>query len=53
MTQKEIAKLLEVSRQTVISIENEHRNPSLELALKISETFDKPIDKIFKLEGSK
>jgi len=51
LTQKEIAKLLEVSRQTVISIEKERQDPSLELAFKISETFDKPVKKIFKVES--
>lgn len=50
LTQKDLAKLLEVSRQTVISIEKERRDPSLELAFKISQTFDRPVRKIFKLE---
>jgi len=51
LTQKDLAKLLEVSRQTVISIEKERRDPSLELAFKISRTFEKPVRKIFEVDA--
>jgi len=46
-TQEELAIELDVSRQTINAIENEKYNASLELALKISETFQKPVKKIF------
>ena len=46
-TQSELAELLAVSRQTIISIENGRYDPSLTLAFKISETFNLPIEKIF------
>lgn len=41
------AVLLQVSRQTIISIENGRYNPSLELALKIAKIFKLPVEKIF------
>jgi putative transcriptional regulator len=50
MTQEELADLLHVSRQTVISIENGRYNPSLELAFKISKIFHKSIEEIFNYE---
>jgi putative transcriptional regulator len=39
--------LLDVSRQTVISIENGRYDPSLPLAFKIGRIFEKPIESIF------
>ena len=47
ITQEELAKVLGVSRQTIISIEKGHYIPSLPLALKISEFFDCPTDEMF------
>jgi putative transcriptional regulator len=47
LSQAELAKLLEVSRQTVISIENGRYLPSLPLAFRIATLFDLPIEKIF------
>jgi len=46
-TQAELAKELEVSRQTVNAIETGKYDPSLPLAFKISRLFDKPIEDIF------
>lgn len=51
--QKEMAKALEVSRQTMTAIEKGKYNPSLELSLKIAAYFDMPFDEIFYLEGKK
>ncbi len=42
-SQGELAKALGVSRQTVISIEKERYNPSLELAFSIAALFDCPL----------
>lgn len=47
MSQAEMASLLDVSRQTVISIENGRYLPSLPLAFRIAALFDLPIEKIF------
>ena len=47
LTQKELAKLLEVSRQTINSIENGRYDPSITLAFKIAKFFHKKIEEIF------
>lgn len=50
ITQEELAKQVDVSRQTINAIETGKYDPSLELALKISGYFDKETEQIFKLE---
>ena len=45
--QEELAEALEVSRQTIGSLENGRYNPSLILAFKISRYFNKRIEDIF------
>lgn len=50
LTQIEFAKLIEVSRQTVISLESGKYNPSLPLAYKISKIFNKTIEEVFVFE---
>ena len=45
--QEDLGKALQVSRQTISSIENGKYNPSLELAFKISRYFNMPIEEIF------
>ena len=50
VTQTELAEALDVSRQTVFAIETQNYNPSVELALKISKYFNKPVEKIFSLK---
>jgi putative transcriptional regulator len=47
MTQQEFAKMLGVSRQTIIAIENGRYHPSLELAFKIGRVMELPLEKIF------
>lgn len=47
MTQSELAEKLEVSRQTINSLENGRYDPSIILAFKISKFFNMPIEKIF------
>lgn len=42
MTQQELAERVSVTRQTILSIENGKYYPSLELAYKIAEVFEKP-----------
>jgi len=51
MTQQELADTVDVSRQTIISLEQGRYNPSLELAHKISKALkQKQIEKVFLLE---
>ena len=50
LTQDELAERLEVSRQTIISLEKGRYNPSLTLAFKIAKLFDCLIEDIFKPE---
>ena len=49
--QEDLAEALEVSRQTIGSLENGRYNPSILLAFKISRYFDLPIEEIFIYEG--
>jgi putative transcriptional regulator len=51
ITQEELATLLEVSRQTIGSLENGRYNPSILLAFKISRFFGMSIEDIFIYEG--
>lgn len=46
-TQAELAKRLDVSRQTVHAIENDKYDPSLPLAFRIAQLFDQTIEDIF------
>ena len=47
ITQEELANALEVSRQTVGSLENGRYNPSIILAFKIARFFEVSIEEIF------
>ena len=47
VTQEELASALGVTRQTIIAIENEKYNPSLELAFKIAKYFETSIEETF------
>jgi len=48
--QEELADALEVSRQTIGSLENGRYNPSIILAFKIARYFGRPIEEIFIFE---
>lgn len=50
ITQEELAALLEVSRQTISSLEKGRYNPSILLAFKISRYFGQSIEDIFLYE---
>ncbi|MBI5962466.1 MAG: helix-turn-helix transcriptional regulator [Chloroflexi bacterium] len=52
-SQANLAEKLGVSRQTVNAIETEKYDPSLPLAFKIAELFDKKIEEIFSPERKK
>jgi putative transcriptional regulator len=47
MTQQELADKTEVSRQTIVAIEQGKYSPSLELAFRISRAFKTPIGDVF------
>lgn len=49
-TQEELAKRLDVSRQTVNAIEKGKYDPSLPLAFKISRVFRMPIESVFEID---
>lgn len=51
ITQDDLAKRVNVSRQTINSIENNKYVPSTILALKLSEVFNKTVNEIFTLES--
>ena len=48
--QEDIAVLLNVSRQTIIAIENNKYNPTLELAMKMARLLDTTVEELFILE---
>lgn len=50
LSQEALGKLLQVSRQTVISIEKGKYNPSLLLAFRIANVFECSIEDIFDYE---
>lgn len=50
ISQEDLAKQLNVSRQTINAIEREKYDPSLPLALKIAKVFNKKVEEIFFLE---
>lgn len=53
ITQEELANALEVSRQTVGSLENGRYNPSIILAFKIARLFNLSIEDVFIYEEEK
>jgi putative transcriptional regulator len=50
LPQQELARLANVSRQTIYYLEKGIYNPSITLSFKLSEIFDKKIEEIFYLE---
>ena len=50
LRQEDLAQQLGVRRQTIIAIENDKYNPTLELAMKISRLLALHVDEIFFLE---
>lgn len=47
MTQQQLAEKVGASRQTIIAIEAGKYSPSLELAFRIADAFDRPIGEVF------
>ena len=50
LRQEDLAEKLGVTRQTIIAIENDKYDPTLELAMKISEFFGVSVNDIFHLK---
>ncbi len=50
LRQEDMAKELGVSRQTIIAIENDKYNPTLELAMKMAKLLNLHVDEIFFLD---
>ena len=48
--QEDLAAALEVSRQTIIAIENDKYNPTLELAMKLARYLETTVEELFQLE---
>lgn len=51
ITQEELSRLLQVSRQTIISLEKGKYKPSLVLAHKLAQIFECSIEDLFIFEG--
>lgn len=47
ISQQELAQLVGVRRETIVHLENNRYNPSLEMALKIAEIFDCHVEELF------
>ncbi len=50
VTQEELARAVDVTRQTIIAIEKGNYVPSVLLALKLARFFKKPVESIFKID---
>ena len=46
----DMAKLLGVSRQTIVAMENDKYDPTLELAIKTARLLERPVEEIFFLD---
>lgn len=51
LRQEDLARKLDVTRQTIIAIENEKYNPSLELAIKLARLLNSTVEAIFHLDN--
>ena len=49
MTQEELARLVGVTRQTIVAIEKGNYNPSVGLALRIARVFGVAVEAVFQL----
>ncbi len=50
LRQEDMAKLLGVSRQTIVAMENDKYDPTLELAIKTARLLEQPVEEIFFLD---
>lgn len=47
LTQEQLAEMLSVSRQTIISLESGRYNPSIKLAIRIARLFGTGVENVF------
>jgi len=52
LRQEDVANQLSVTRQTIIAVENDKYNPTLELAMKLARLLNTPVEEIFQLDES-
>ncbi|NCA83239.1 MAG: transcriptional regulator [Opitutae bacterium] len=52
MTQEQLAKVVGVTRQTIIALEAHKYGPSLELAFNIAQAFGVPVEEVFQPPAS-
>ena len=52
MTQQELADRIGMRRDTILHLENNRYNPSLEMALKIAQVFDLRVEELFQLKDT-
>ena len=50
VNQQELGRLAGVSRQTIIAIENDKYNPTLELAMRLARYLGTTVEELFQLE---
>ncbi|MGI6713223.1 MAG: helix-turn-helix transcriptional regulator [Bacillota bacterium] len=50
LRQEDVANRVGVTRQTIIAIENDRYNPTLELAMKLAQLLNTPVEEIFQLD---
>ena len=50
LRQEDLAKILGVTRQTIIAIENNKYNPTLELAMKLARQLKTTVEELFIME---
>lgn len=48
--QEDLAKITNVTRQTINAIENNKYNPTLELAMKLAKVLNTTVEELFKLD---
>lgn len=52
MTQQELADRIGMRRETILHLENNRYNPSLEMALKTAQVFDLRVEELFQLKDT-
>jgi putative transcriptional regulator len=51
LSQQQLAEAMDVSRQTINSIETERYTPSLPLAIALARYFDKTVEEVFSVDS--
>jgi putative transcriptional regulator len=53
LSQQELAEAMDVSRQTINSIEKERYTPSLPLAIALARYFERTVEEVFDADGKR